>query len=155
MDQSMLQGMKKAIEVAIVCAAQDGLDKEEMRIILESVENISIITTKMSKILDEEDIDLTEAFSAALDKIEEIYSSVEIMTLDENYMEKAKSELGESATLNNLCVALCALFSFGDGEISQTEHNAFGIVSANLPHDKEIVNVVLESLQEHRVNLGE
>ena len=36
-------------------------------------------------------------------------------------MEEAASVIGESAAINNLCAAMCLLFSASDGEISAME----------------------------------
>ena len=71
-----------------------------------------------------DEIDPIEAIGA-LSQLMEIIHDLELTTIDDAYMEDATSVMGESAAINNLCAAMCLLFSASDGEISMMEEQEY------------------------------
>ncbi len=125
--------LKKAYEVALVCAAQDGLDFGEVKMVADSIMSVPLLTGITQQFFEEEDeIDLMETIGV-LPELMEMMDEFEITTMDDDYMAEASEVLGESPALQNVCLAMSILFSAGDGEVSGAESEAIGVVMNNLP----------------------
>jgi|SaaInlStandDraft_1057018.scaffolds.fasta_scaffold24472_3 hypothetical protein len=147
------QRLYKAYEVALVCAAQDGLEPGEILSVADSVMSVPILTQMSQQFFAEDDeIDLMESIGLLpelLGKMEEF----EIMQMDDDYISDAASTIGESPAIQNICLAMCILFSASDGEVSGAEGNAIQVVAENLPAAdidmaQTLVQKILELSQE-------
>ena len=91
-----------------------------------------------------------------LGKMEEF----EIMQMDDDYISDAANIIGESPAIQNICLAMCILFSASDGELSGAEGNAIQVVAENLPAAdidmaQTLVQKILELSQEFLDGDGE
>jgi len=154
------QRLYKAYEVALVCAAQDGLEPGEILSVADSVMSVPILTQMSQQFFAEDDeIDLMESIGLLpelLGKMEEF----EIMQMDDDYISDAANIIGESPAIQNICLAMCILFSASDGELSGAEGNAIQVVAENLPAAdidmaQTLVQKILELSQEFLDGDGE
>ena len=121
----MSDKINKAYEVALACAAQDGLSPPELMSMVDSIKSVPLLAPVLQTMFEAtgvegDEINPIEAIEA-LSQLMEIIDNLELTTIDDAYMEDATSVMGESAAINNLCAAMCLLFSASDGEISKME----------------------------------
>ena len=141
----MSDSINKAYEVALTCAAQDGLSPEEIMSMADSIISVPLITAALQDFFVEagsevegEAIDLEEVIGA-LPKILEKMDEFEITTIDDAYMEDAVSVMGKGIAINNLCAAMCLLFCGSDGDMSGVEIKSVQKVFEHLPNiDRDI-----------------
>ena len=126
----MSDKINKAYEVALACAAQDGLSPPELMSMVDSVQSVPLLAPVLQTMFEAtgvegDEINPIEAIEA-LSQLIEIINDLELTTIDDAYMEDATSVMGESAAINNLCAAMCLLFSGSDGEFSKSEGHFSG-----------------------------
>ncbi len=157
----MSEKVNKAYEVALACAAQDGLEPAELQEMAESISTVPILAASLRGFFEEqmgsevegEELDIMEIVEG-LPKLMEKIDDLEITTIDDAYMEDAVSVMGESMTINNLCAAMCCLFCAADGDISVIESKSIEKVLAHLPNtNPDIFQPLAEKIHEG-FNLG-
>ena len=121
----MSEKINKAYEVALACAAQDGLEPAELMSMADSVASVPLLANILQTMFEATGVEGDEInpieVIEALPQLFEKMDDLELTTIDDAYMEEAASVMGESAAVNNLCAAMCLLFSASDGEISAME----------------------------------
>ena len=118
----MSDKINKAYEVALACAAQDGLSPPELMSMVDSIQSVPLLAPILQTMFEAtgvegDEIDPIEAIGA-LSQLMEIIDNLELTTIDDAYMEDAVSVMGEGVAINNLCAAMCILFCASDGQIS-------------------------------------
>ena len=157
----MSDSVNKAYEVALACAAQDGLAPEELMSMADSIMSVPLLSAALQGMFEEagsevegEQIDpfeVMEALPKLIDKMDEF----EITTIDDAYMEDAVSVMGEGVAINNLCAAMCILFCASDGQISSIEGKSVEKVLKHLPNiDSDIYQPLVEKIAQG-FDLGE
>lgn len=127
------QRLYKAYEVALVCAAQDGLEPSEVMAVADSLMSVPLLTQISQQFFEEDDeIDLMESIELLPNLLGKM-GEFEIMTMDDDYMSEVADVIGESPAIQNICLAMCILFSASDGEVSNVEGGAIQVVAENLP----------------------
>ena len=155
----MSDKINKAYEVALACAAQDGLSPPELMSMVDSIQSVPLLANVLQTMFEAtgvegDEIDPIEAIGA-LSQLMEIIDGLELTTIDDAYMEDATSVMGESAAINNLCAAMCLLFSASDGEISMMEGEGIKKVLAHLTNiDPDIFQPLVTKIAEG-IDLGE
>ena len=124
----MSDKINKAYEVALACAAQDGLSPPELMSMVDSIQSVPLLAPILQTMFEAtgvegDEIDPIEAIGA-LSQLMEIMDNLELTTIDDAYMEDATSVMGESAQLI-IMRAMCLLFSASDGEISMMEEQEY------------------------------
>ena len=104
------------LEAAVACAAQDGLDHEEIGQIVGAIMVIPTAGPAIQNVMAENDIETddvdlgvdstVEAFGEFTANLAANLESYELIELDENYAEEVASVLGNSAALQNLCIGI-------------------------------------------------
>ena len=157
----MSDSVNKAYEVALACAAQDGLAPEELMSMADSIMSVPLLSATLQGMFEKagsevegEQIDpfeVIEALPKLIDKMDEF----EITTIDDAYMEDAVSVMGEGVAINNLCAAMCILFCASDGQISSIEGKSVEKVLKHLPNiDSDIYQPLVEKIAQG-FDLGE
>lgn len=155
----MSDKINKAYEVALACAAQDGLSPPELMSMVDSIQSVPLLAPILQTMFEAtgvegDEIDPIEAIGA-LSQLMEIIHDLELTTIDDAYMEDATSVMGESAAINNLCAAMCLLFSASDGEISMMEGAGIQKVLEHLTNaDPDIFQPLVTKIAEG-IDLGE
>ena len=155
----MSDKINKAYEVALACAAQDGLSPPELMSMVDSIQSVPLLAPILQTMFEAtgvegDEINPIEAIGA-LSQLMEIIDNLELATIDDAYMEDATSVMGESAAINNLCAAMCLLFSASDGEISKMEGEGIQKVLEHLTNiDPDIFQPLVSQIAEG-INLGE
>ena len=155
----MSDKINKAYEVALACAAQDGLSPPELMSMVDSVQSVPLLAPVLQTMFEAtgvegDEINPIEAIEA-LSQLIEIINDLELTTIDDAYMEDATSVMGESAAINNLCAAMCLLFSASDGEISMMEGAGIQKVLEHLTNaDPDIFQPLVTKIAEG-IDLGE
>ena len=155
----MSDKINKAYEVALACAAQDGLSPPELMSMVDSIQSVPLLAPILQTMFEAtgvegDEIDPIEAIGA-LSQLMEIIHDLELTTIDDAYMEDATSVMGESAAINNLCAAMCLLFSPSDGEISMMEGAGIQKVLEHLTNaDPDIFQPLVTKIAEG-IDLGE
>ena len=155
----MSDKINKAYEVALTCAAQDGLSPPELMSMVDSIQSVPLLAPILQTMFEAtgvegDEINPIEAIGA-LSQLMEIIDNLELATIDDAYMEDATSVMGESAAINNLCAAMCLLFSASDGEISKMEGEGIQKVLEHLTNiDPDIFQPLVSQIAEG-INLGE
>ena len=155
----MSDKINKAYEVALACAAQDGLSPPELMSMVDSIQSVPLLANVLQTMFEAtgvegDEIDPIEAIGA-LSQLMEIIDGLELTTIDDAYMEDATSVMGESAAINNLCAAMCLLFSASDGEISMMEGEGIKKVLAHLTNiDPDIFQPLVSQIAEG-IDLGQ
>ena len=155
----MSDKINKAYEVALTCAAQDGLSPPELMSMVDSIQSVPLLAPILQTMFEAtgvegDEIDPIEAIGA-LSQLMEIIDNLELATIDDAYMEDATSVMGESAAINNLCAAMCILFSASDGEISKMESEGIQKVLEHLTNiDPDIFQPLVSQIAEG-IDLGE
>ena len=155
----MSDKINKAYEVALACAAQDGLSPPELMSMVDSINSVPLLAPVLQTMFEAtgvegDEINPIEAIEA-LTQLMEIIHDLELTTIDDAYMEDATSVMGESAAINNLCAAMCLLFSASDGEISKMEGEGIQKVLGHLTNiDPDIFQPLVSQIAEG-INLGE
>ena len=155
----MSDKINKAYEVALACAAQDGLSPPELMSMVDSIKSVPLLAPVLQTMFEAtgvegDEINPIEAIEA-LTQLMEIIHDLELTTIDDAYMEDATSVMGESAAINNLCAAMCLLFSASDGEISKMEGEGIQKVLEHLTNiDPDIFQPLVSQIAEG-INLGE
>ena len=155
----MSDKINKAYEVALACAAQDGLSPPELMSMVDSVQSVPLLAPVLQTMFEAtgvegDEINPIEAIEA-LSQLIEIINDLELTTIDDAYMEDATSVMGESAAINNLCAAMCLLFSASDGEISKMEGEGIQKVLEHLTNiDPDIFQPLVTKIAEG-IDLGE
>ena len=136
----MSEKVNKAYEVALACAAQDGLEPEEMMAMANSISSVPFLAAALQGFFEEQGsevegeqldvMEVVEALPALMEKMDDL----EITTIDDAYMEDAVSVMGEGVAINNLCAAMCLLFCASDGQISAAEGTSVEKVLGHLPN---------------------
>ena len=105
-----------------------------------------------------EDIDLSgestiEAISKFVENLGDNLDKYSLTELDDSYAEEVAEAIGNSGTLQNLCMGMAMAFCAGDGEISDLESNSIStllskmdLVMPELAADiaKRIINATVE-----------
>jgi hypothetical protein len=143
--------LNKAYEVALTCAAADGLDMGELISVRDSIETVPLLTMVMGEMFGEDelkDYDMVgaiEGMHSVIDSIE----TAELRSIDDSYMAEATELLGDSIGYNNICIALCIALSSGDGEISGLEKEAIQAVASHLTNlDEDVFYALVDKIME-------
>ena len=143
-----MKELNKAVEVAMVCAAQDGLDRDEMESACSSLISVPLLTSAFAEMLEEDEIDVVEAMETITEGLEGM-GSWEITELNQAYMDEASKVLGDRPSINNICLALCVVICSGDLVVSDEETTALNMVAKNLSNlDQDLVNAAAQMLTE-------
>jgi hypothetical protein len=141
-----MKELNKAVEVAMVCAAQDGLDRDEMAAACSSITSVPMLTSAFAEMLEEDEIDVLEAMETIIEGLEG-FESWELTELNQAYMDEASIVLGDRPSINNICLALCMVICSGDQEVSHEEENALNMVAQNLSNlNQDLVNAAAQML---------
>jgi hypothetical protein len=117
-----------ALEVAFGVAAADGIDREEIVVLVENWDMIVVLPRVIEELLEEfEGIEkegvTVEDMLSALNSIDP--ENLELIEITDDLLEEANATIGHSAAASTLCFALCIIFAAGDKEISNEEGEAF------------------------------
>ena len=141
-----MKELNKAVEVAMVAAAQDGLDGNEITQACTSIISVPLLTMAFADMLAEDEIDIEEAMGTITEALENA-ESWEVTELNQAYMDEAAEVLGDRASINNICLALCIVICSGDGVVSHDEQNALSMVAQNLSNlNQELVDAAAQML---------
>lgn len=143
--------LNKAYEVALTCAAADGLDMGELMSMMDSIATVPLLTMVMGEMFDEDELKEYDIVGAVegMSSIVEGIETAELRSIDDSYMAEATELLGDSIAYNNMCIALCIVLSAGDGEISGLENEAIQAVASHLTNlDQEVFNGLAQKIME-------
>ena len=141
--------LNKAYEVALICAAQDGLEPEEVMSMADSVMTTPMLTMMMGQFFNEEELEDYDLMGAieGMGEITKMLETAELGIIDDSYMSEVADIFGDSPVYNNLCLALCIVFCGADGEISSMEGEAINAVASNLTNlDSEVFQTLAEKV---------
>jgi len=118
----------KALELAFGVAAADGIDREELVVLLDNFNMIMVLPEIIEDMLEEfEEIEkegiTAKDMDSALGSIDP--ANLELIEITDDLLEEANATIGHSAAASTLCFALCIIFAAGDKEISNEEGEAF------------------------------
>ena len=118
----------KALELAFGVAAADGIDREELVVLLENFNMIMVLPEIIEDMLEEfEEIEkegiTAKDMDSALGSIDP--ANLELIEITDDLLEEANAVIGDSAAASTLCFALCIIFAAGDKEFSNAEGEAF------------------------------
>lgn len=155
--------INKMLEAAVVCAAQDGLDDNEIAQVMGAIMVVpmmgqSIQDSMAANDIETDDVDLSfesaiEAFTEFVSNLHSNLERYELIEVDDKYAEEVAGVLGNSAALQNLCIGIALALSAGDGEISSIESGAFELLASKMnlvmgSVCELIANTVLEAAAE-------
>ena len=157
--------INKMLEAAVACAAQDGLDHEEIGQIVGAIMVIPTAGPAIQNVMAENDIETddvdlgvdstVEAFGEFTANLAANLESYELIELDENYAEEVASVLGNSAALQNLCIGIALAIAVGDGEISGLESDAINTLASKMNlHMADISNMIAKQVLESAAESG-
>ena len=135
---------KKISEAAIAVAASDGLHYDEIDSIRKILLNVTRITDDLksqydSYGIDHNNIDFSE-FAVAYESILNTdIKSFELIEINDEYCKDLANLLNEGPVLHNLCVGMALAGLNADGNVSDSETEAFQLLCSYLNQADEAV----------------
>lgn len=149
--------LTKLVEAALVVAAQDGLDHDELKASTYAIEAVPRLGSAMQQHFLDNDMEIDELdfedydamFAAISTALTESLDKFELIEFNEAYVEEVSSVFGNSPVLDNLCLGLAIACCAADLEVSDIEQSALGLLINGLEHASfEIGKTVAEHILE-------
>jgi len=124
-------------ETAIAVAASDGLEDSEIDTVRNIVLNVTFMSNEVKSFFDSQGIehnnvnfdDFGKAYDYILNKDILEFQSIEV---NQEYCDLLIDALENGPVLHTICLGMALAAIHGDGDYSETEHEAFVVLTENL-----------------------